>query len=135
LNKPNLAFPDNLPYPVVTWDRDIREYCLQNGMVYSPWGMLWGSLDDLDGPEKILDKAGQKLGFSKEVACYALMRSLRGCQISLLCGTSNEDHMRETLAGLAKVKRYLAESEEHRKTWKGYVDRLKIIVDGDELVG
>jgi diketogulonate reductase-like aldo/keto reductase len=130
--EPNPAFVPNLPHPLVAFDRDVREYCRQHGITYAPWGLLWGSLDVLDGPEHIMEAAGLEVGVSKEIACFASIRSLGGCQISLLCGTSNEGRMRETLAGLAKVQRYLAESEEHRQTWKGYVDRFKAIVDGGE---
>ncbi|KAE9379986.1 Aldo/keto reductase [Stipitochalara longipes BDJ] len=131
-DKPNPKFPSNLPYPLVTWDRDVREYCRQHEFAYAPWGMLWGSLDVLDGPDHVIEKAGKEVGISKEIACYACMRSLSGCQISLLCGTSNEGRMHETLEGLAKVQRYIAESEEHKETWQGYVESLKAIVDGAE---
>ncbi|CZR55544.1 uncharacterized protein PAC_05432 [Phialocephala subalpina] len=132
VDKPNLAFPSNLPYPQVPFDRDVREYCRQHGIAYAPWGLLWGSLDVLDGPEKVTEKAGHELGVSKEIACFALMRSLGGCQISILCGTTNAARMRKTLEGLAKVQRYLAESEEHKETWEGYVDRLRAVIDGSE---
>jgi hypothetical protein len=40
--------------------------------------------------------------------------------------------MRETLEGLAKVKKYVAESEENAEKWQGFVNGLKDIVDGDE---
>jgi hypothetical protein len=43
--------------------------------------------------------------------------------------------MQETLAGLAKVQRYLAESEEHKDTWKGYAERVRAITDGFETLG
>ena len=132
VDQPNPAFPSNLPYPVVTFDRDVREYCLQKGIAYAPWGLLWGSLDVLNGPEETIAKAGLELGISKEIACYALMTSLGGCKISLLCGTTNERRMHDTLEGLVKVRNYVAESEEHRKTWEGYVYYLKTIVDGTE---
>jgi diketogulonate reductase-like aldo/keto reductase len=134
IDKPNPEFPADLPYPVVTFDRDVREYCRQHGIAYAPWGLLWGSLDVLDGSEQIMEKAGKEFGVSKEVACYACMRSLEGCQISLLCGTTNGGRMHETLAGLAKVQRYLSESEEHREIWKCYVYRFKVITDGIETL-
>ena len=134
LDRPNPAFPPDLPYPVVTWDRDVREYCHQHGIAYAPWGMLWGSIDNLEGPEKLMSKAGNEVGISKEIACYALMRSLGGCQISLLCGTSNDGRMRETLEGLQKVKNYVAESEEQRQKWESFVVDLKVIVDGGDTM-
>ena len=42
--------------------------------------------------------------------------------------------MHETLEGLAKVERYLAESKEHREKWKGFIDRLRVIIDGGEML-
>jgi predicted oxidoreductase len=132
IDRPDPTMPSNLPYPLVTFDRDVREYCRQHGIAYAPWGLLWGSFDFLDGPDQILVKAGQEVGVSKYIACFACIRSLGGCKISILCGTSQEVRMSETLAGLAKVQTYLAESEEHRETWKGYVDRLKIVIEGSE---
>jgi len=121
-----------VPYPLITFDRDVRKYCREKDIAYAPWGLLWGSLDVLDGPEKMLEKLGKEIGISKEIACFACMTSLGGCKISILCGTSDEGRMHETLAGLRRVKGYLQESDEHKKTWKDYVDRFRTIVDGDE---
>ena len=135
VDRPNPSFPSDLPYPLVTFDRDVRMYCQLHGIAYAPWGLLWSSFDVLDGPDHVIEKAGQQVEVSKEIACYALLRSLGGCQISILCGTTNEVRMQETLAGLAKVQRYLAESEEHRDTWKGYAERLTAITDGGETLG
>lgn len=136
IDRPNPAFPANLPYPRVTFDRDVRGYCRQQGIAYAPWGLLWGSLDTLDGPEQLLSKAGREVGISREIACFACMRSLGGggCRISILCGTTNEGRMRETLDGLAKVQRYVEESEENRERWKEFVDRFDIVVDGYEAL-
>ncbi|KIN05438.1 hypothetical protein OIDMADRAFT_115059 [Oidiodendron maius Zn] len=134
IDRPNPTFPSDLPYPLVTFDRDVREYCRRHRIAYAPWGLLWGSLEVLNGPEQLISKAGQEVGISKEIACFACMRGLGGCQISILCGTSNEGRMHETLEGLAKVERYLAESKEHREKWKGFVDRLRVVIDGGETL-
>jgi hypothetical protein len=126
--------PSDLPYPLVIIDRDVHEYCRQHGMAYAPWGLLWGSLDALDGPEHVIEKAGQEVGVSKRIAWFACLRTLGGCQISILCGTTKEVRMHETLTGLAKADRYLPESEEHRKIWKGYADRPRVVIDGSEML-
>lgn len=130
VDNPDPSLPSNLPYPLVTWDRDVRQYCAQNGIAYAPWGELWGSLDALDGEEKNLEKAGKEMGFSREIACYTCLRSLGGCTVSILCGTTNEGRMRETLEGLKRVKVFVEESEVKREIWKRYVDRFRAIVDG-----
>ncbi|KAF8854958.1 hypothetical protein BDZ45DRAFT_676582, partial [Acephala macrosclerotiorum] len=82
----------------------------------------------------MIEKVGQEVGVSKEITCFACMGSLGGCQISILCGTTNEGRMHETQAGLAKAQRYLSESEEHKEIWKSYVDRLKAVIDGGETL-
>lgn len=40
IDRPNLEMPSNLPYPKITFDRDVREYCQQYGLTYAPWGLL-----------------------------------------------------------------------------------------------
>jgi predicted oxidoreductase len=80
IDRPNPAMPSDLTNPLVTFDRDDREYSHQHGIAYAPWGLLWGSPDVLDGPEKLIEKAGLEVGMSKEIAYYALIRSLGGCQ-------------------------------------------------------
>lgn len=130
IDRPDPNMPSNLPYPKVTFDRDVRQYCAQKSIVYAPWGMLWGSLEILDGPEQNLTKAAQELGVSRQIACFGCMRSLGSCQISILCGTTKEATMQETLAGLAKIQRYQTESDTQRDVWNGFVERLRRIVDG-----
>ncbi|KAG0652274.1 Aldo-keto reductase 2E [Hyphodiscus hymeniophilus] len=130
----NPNFPSDLPLPLVTFDRDVRGYCQQHGIAYAPWGLLWGSLDVLDA-EQLMTIAGRGVGIDKHIACFALMQSVGGCQITILCGTTNEGRMHETLGGLAKMQKYLAESETNRETWSGYVDSLKVVIDGIQKMG
>lgn len=128
--KPNPEMPANLPLPLVAFDKDVRDYCHQQGIVYAPWGELWGSLDVLDGPQHILVQVGEAVGISKEIACYACLRCLGGCQVSVLCGTTNEGRMTETLEGLKRVERFVGKSEENRGVWEGFVGRFRGVVDG-----
>ncbi|PVH77985.1 Aldo/keto reductase [Cadophora sp. DSE1049] len=131
--EPNPIFTPGLPNPLVPWDRDVRAYCHQMGISYAPWGMLWGSLDDLDGEEKILEGFGKMVGLSREIVCYAALRRLSGW-VSPLCGTSNEGRMRETLEGLEMVKGWMNESDENREAWETFLDKFREIVDFDEEV-
>lgn len=127
IDRPNLEMPSNLPYPKITFDRDVREYCQQYGLTYAPWGLLWGSLDVLDGPDQIITKAAQELQVSRHIACFAFMKTLGGCKISILCGTTKEERMHETLVGLAKIDTF---SANNGHTWKERVKAFKTIVDG-----
>lgn len=120
-----------VPYPVVAFDRDVRGYCGQMGIAYAPWGLLWGSLEVLDGGEGVLTRLGRELGVSREIACFACMRALSGCEVTLLCGTSNEGRMRETLEGLEKAKRFAGGSDGEKEVWGRSVERFGFVTDGD----
>ena len=111
----------------------MRAYCHQMDIAYAPWGMLWGSLDDLDGEEKILEGSGKKVGLSREIVCFAALRRLDGW-VSPLCGTSNERRMRETIEGLEKAKTWVDESEENKAEWEIFLDKFRGIVDSGEEV-
>ena len=126
--EPNPIFTPGLPTPLVPWDRDVRAYCCQMGIAYAPWGMLWGSLDDLDGEEKILEEFGKKVGLSREIVCFAALRRLAGW-VSPLCGTSKEGRMRETLDGLERIKAWMKENDGNKTQWERFMDKFKGIVN------
>jgi diketogulonate reductase-like aldo/keto reductase len=128
--KSDSNMPPGLPYPEVAYDRDVREYCEKQGITYVPWGLLWGNpaLMD-DDPEQMLDKTAQAIGVSKQVVYYACMRCMGGCNVSILCGTTREARMQETLTGLTKLKSYLQESEEHKRTWQICVNHIRSIIN------
>lgn len=128
--EPNPIFTPGLPNPLVPWDRDVRAYCHQMDIAYAPWGMLWGSLDDLDGEEQILEGFGKKVGLSREIVCFAALRRLDGW-VSPLCGTSNERRMRETIEGLGKVKTWVEESEGNETEWGTFMEKFRRTVDRD----
>jgi hypothetical protein len=128
VDKPNPAHPPNLPYPLVTFDRDVREYCGTHGMVYAPWGLLWGNPSVLDDSKQTLETAGKEIGVSKQIILYAAMRGIGGCEMSILCGTTKVERMRETLEGLAKIKSYIAESDTKRERWETYVVSIRDII-------
>lgn len=128
IDKPTPDFPPGLPYPKVPFDRDVREYCQVNDIFYTPWGLLWGNPSLLDDPE-IFEKMGSQLGVSKQVACFACILRLRNCKTRVLCGTSKEERMPETVEGLQKVDRFLAESEQNKAIFEEWVDRVEKIID------
>ncbi|KAH7408944.1 aldo/keto reductase [Cadophora sp. MPI-SDFR-AT-0126] len=131
--EPNPLFTPGLPNPLVPWDRDVRAYCHQMDIAYAPWGMLWGSLDDLDGDGRILEGFGKVVRLSREIVCFAALRSLEGW-VSPLCGTSNEGRMRETLEGLEKIERWVKENKKNREVWEVFREKFREIVDFDEGV-
>ncbi|KAH6695857.1 aldo/keto reductase [Leptodontidium sp. MPI-SDFR-AT-0119] len=128
---PNPIFTPGLPHPLVPWDRDVRAYCHEMGIAYAPWGMLWGSLDNLDGKGRILEEFGKRVGVSREIACFAALRALGGW-VSPLCGTKDEGRMRDTLMGLEMIKRWVGESEGNMEVWEAFMAEFKGVVDLDE---
>lgn len=128
VDKPTPNFPPGLPYPKLAFDRDVREYCRVHGIFYTPWGLLWGNPSLLDDPE-VFEKMGRQLGVSKQVACFGCFLRLRKCTMRILCGTSKEERMPETLDGLRKVDSFLSESEENKAIFQEWVDRVEKIID------
>lgn len=128
VDSPTPNFPNDLPYPVVPFDRDVRDYCKRHDIVYTPWGLLWGNPSLLDNPELFI-KMGQVLQVSKEVACYAYILRSRSCSMKILCGTTKEDRMPETLNGLKKIDAFLAESEKNRAIFEEWIEKVDRIID------
>jgi predicted oxidoreductase len=126
---PNPKMPPNIPYPEDAYDQAVRRFCFLNGITYTPWGLLWGNptlLQDMD----VFDTMASEVGVTKEVACFACMRSLAGCKISILCGTSRVGRMTETIEGLKRMDEYLAKSEDNRQAWKHHVAAVQAVIEG-----
>jgi diketogulonate reductase-like aldo/keto reductase len=128
VDKPTPNFPKDLPYPLVPFDRDVRDYCQKHDIVYTPWGLLWGNPSLLDNPE-VFEKMGRELGVSKQVACYACMLRSKSCNVKILCGTTKEERMPETLDGLRKIDTLLAESETNVTRFQGWAEQVGNIID------
>lgn len=124
--RPEADLPPGLPYPAVSYDKDVRDVCEELGVTYVPWGLLWGNPAIMgEDPEQALDKLAAAVGVSKQVAWYGCIRSLGGCGVAILCGTTKEAKMKEVVTGLARLGRYIKESEEQQKMWRECVDYIK----------
>lgn len=128
VDNPTPNFPKDLPYPLVPFDRDVRDYCRRYNIVYTPWGLLWGNPSLLDDPELFM-RMGQVLGVSKQVACYACMLRSRSCSMKMLCGTTKEERMPETLDGLRKIDAFLTDGEANVTIFKGWLEQVGKIID------
>ena len=130
--RPEAELPEGLPYPRVKYDRDVRAYCGEKGVTYAPWGVLWGNPEVMEGEGgRVLDEMARGVGVSKQVVIYGCMRGLGGCGVSILCGTTKEERMREVVMGLGRLERWIQESEECGKVWRGCVDYIKSLVDSE----
>ncbi|KAF3399591.1 D-arabinose dehydrogenase [NAD] [Talaromyces pinophilus] len=127
-DNPTPNFPKDLPYPLVPFDRDVRDYCRRHDIVYTPWGLLWGNPSLLDNPDLFMT-IGQVLGVSKQVACYACMLHSKSCNMKVLCGTTKEERMPETLDGLRKIDAFLTQNEGNMAIFQEWVKHVDRIID------
>lgn len=128
VDSPTPNFPNDLPYPLLAFDRDVRDFCRRHNIVYTPWGLLWGNPSLLDNSDLFI-ALGRELGVSKQVACYACMLRSKTCNMKILCGTTKEERMPETLDGLKKTDDFLAESERNRNLLQKWVEQVDTIID------
>lgn len=125
---PNPKMPANLPYPELAFDSDVREYCKNHGVIYTPWGLLWGNSSLLDNQE-LFEKIGREIGVSKQVACFGTMLRVGNGSMKILCGTTKEERMTETLNGLKRIDEFVNESEENSRRFSRFVEQIENLID------
>jgi diketogulonate reductase-like aldo/keto reductase len=87
------AFVQNRCFAVAGWDREVRQFCRERGIVYQGFSLLTANLEVLDHP--VVSDPAKKLGVTPAQVVFAFAR-----QIGMLplTGTSNEEHMKQDLA-------------------------------------
>ena len=125
--RPRADHPPGIHYPDDPYDREVRALCSEKGIVYTPWGVLWGS-DELLAMESLKSIAG-RMGITKEVAFYVCALSLQGPTFKILCGTKRPERMSETVDGVRKAKEWIDASAENESVWKEYVSSVQKIID------
>jgi diketogulonate reductase-like aldo/keto reductase len=102
------AYVQNRCFARFGWDRDVREFCRENGTVYQGFSLLTANLEVLRHP--FVARLSASLGASAAQVIFAFARSIG---IVPLTGTSDEQHMRQDLAslGLELPKEAVAEIE------------------------
>ena len=85
-------FVQNRCYAVRAWDRDIREYCAANGLVYQGFSLLTANRGAMARPEltRIAQRHGRSVG-------EVVFRFALDVDMVVLTGTTNADHMRVDL--------------------------------------
>lgn len=131
IENPTPGFPQNLPYPKVPFDRDVRDYCRVHDIFYTPWGLLWGNPRLLDNPD-IFEEMERQLGVSKQVACFGCMLRLTSCKTRILCGTTKEERMPETIDGLKRIDEFLCKGEENMAVFQHWVDRIEGMINRED---
>jgi diketogulonate reductase-like aldo/keto reductase len=89
------AFVQNRCFARRGWDRDVRGFCQERGIVYQGFSLLTANVEVLRD-ELIADIAG-RLGATPAQVVFAFARAIG---MLPLTGTSDPEHMRQDLAGL-----------------------------------
>ena len=119
------SWPPGLPCPVMPFDRDVRAFCNDNGIIYQPWGLLWGNSSLLDAPS--VHEAAEVIRITPQVALYLLIEALHPGSVQNLCGTKNAKRMQETFEGYEKFQRWLVGNQ---SSWDTYVSTILKKADG-----
>ena len=87
------AFVQNRCYASDGWDRDVRQFCVQRGIVYQGFSLLTANARELEAPavRRAADRTGRML--AQVVFRFALQLGMIP-----LTGTTSERHMRADLA-------------------------------------
>ncbi|KAI5361872.1 Putative NADP-dependent oxidoreductase domain-containing protein [Septoria linicola] len=104
------------------YDRSIRAFCQSKGIVYQSFWTLTANPHLLESQPVLFLRDQAEV--SKEVALYSLVLGLGN--ISVLCGTTNADRMRDNLKGVAAVQAW---STQHSQQWN------ELVAGFDSLLG
>jgi diketogulonate reductase-like aldo/keto reductase len=87
------AFVQNRCFARMGWDREVREVCKREGVVYQGFSLLTANVDELGSREIHEIAAAHQLTVPQVIFAFAL-------QLGMICltGTTNRQHMREDLA-------------------------------------
>ncbi|KIW03680.1 hypothetical protein, variant [Verruconis gallopava] len=116
--KPSVV--QNRFYNRTAFDVDLRAFCREHGIVYQSFWTLTGNPGLLrTSPVALLSKDA---GVSKELALYALVMSLG---IAPLNGTTSEEHMKQDLTDIARLKNW---TFVYSEKWSSIVADFKALI-------
>ncbi len=87
------AFVQNRCFARRGWDREVREFCRERGIVYQGFSLLTGNVEVLQHP--VIGELAGGLGVTPAQVVFAFARAVG---MLPLTGTSNAEHMRQDLA-------------------------------------
>jgi diketogulonate reductase-like aldo/keto reductase len=87
------ALVQNRCFAVTGWDRDVRVFCRERGMVYQGFSLLTANMDVLQHP--VVTAPAAQLGLIPAQVIFAFARQIG---ILPLTGTGNVEHMKLDLA-------------------------------------
>jgi diketogulonate reductase-like aldo/keto reductase len=89
------SFVQNRCYANTGWDREIRQFCRERGIVYQGFSLLTANVDVVH--HALLRSLAASLGATPPQIIFAFARAIG---ILPLTGTSNAEHMKQDLASL-----------------------------------
>jgi diketogulonate reductase-like aldo/keto reductase len=89
------VFVQNRCFAHLAWDRDVREFCREHGIVYQGFSLLTANVDVLESD--VVMTIARRLRVTPAQAIFAFARGIR---MVPLTGTSSEQHMKEDLASM-----------------------------------
>jgi diketogulonate reductase-like aldo/keto reductase len=89
------AFVQNRCYASLGWDREVRLFCRELGIVYQGFSLLTANVDVLHHP--MIATLAARFGATPPQMIFAFARAMG---ILPLTGTSNAEHMKQDLASL-----------------------------------
>lgn len=90
------TFVQNRCYASQGWDRQVREFCVANGLVYQGFSLLTANRAVLAHPELV--RIANRYGRTSAQIVFAFSRAVG---MIALTGTSREQHMQEDLAAIS----------------------------------
>jgi diketogulonate reductase-like aldo/keto reductase len=103
-------------YSATGWDVTLREFCMENDIVYQSFWTLTGNPELLNS--QFVQRIAENVGVSAETALYALVQELG---ITPINGTKS--HIESDVAELLKLKNWKAEGR-NAETWEKSVKTL-----------
>lgn len=87
------AFAQNRCFARIGWDRDVREVCKREGVVYQGFSLLTANVSELASPTMRRIAAAHNTSVTQIAFAFALAMGM-----ICLTGTTNPEHMRDDLA-------------------------------------
>lgn len=130
--KPSVV--QNRFYPATGHDVPIRRFCNEHGIVYQSFWTLSGNPrllgKTVHGGNSAVREAAQEIGTTREMALYLLVMGLG--DVSVLNGTTDQDHMRDDLAGLEKWREWITREGSGTK-WEGWMEWLRAAIGQEKF--
>ena len=111
------------PTPVDAYDLQVRQFCEEQGIVYQPWGTIWGTPKLLES--EVVASVGKEIGVRKEIALYLCVMGLG--KVSMLCGSKQEERMKAALEGLRKFDEWYG-VEDNQRVWKKFMQEVHSVM-------